>query len=65
MAERPPRGPSTFRKRDVKAAIRAARDAGCEVVRVEIDRDGKIAVITSREALQAEAERDEWDKAFS
>lgn len=52
----------TFRQRDVEAAIRAAQAAGCEVVRVEIDKAGKISVITSRELAGADrGERNEWD----
>ena len=43
------RGACTFRQRDVAAAIKAARDAGVEVARVEIDRkDGKIIVIAGK-----------------
>lgn len=32
-----PRAPTTFRQRDIAAAIKAARAAGCTVSRVEID----------------------------
>ena len=39
------RGPQTFRKRDVVAAIRAAIQAGQQVDRIEIHRDGSIIVI--------------------
>jgi hypothetical protein len=39
------RGPQTFRKRDVVAAIRAAVQAGQQVDRIEIHRDGSIIVI--------------------
>jgi hypothetical protein len=38
--------PPTFRQVDVMRALKAARRAGFERVRVEIDRDGKIAIIT-------------------
>jgi hypothetical protein len=41
------RGPTTFRQRDVAAAIKAARAAGLTVERVEVDKSGKIVVITS------------------
>ena len=37
------RGECTFRQRDVTAALKAVRDAGVEVARVEIDKEGKIA----------------------
>ena len=43
-----PRGDCTFRKRDVAAAIAGARQAGLEVERVEIDREGKIVLHTAR-----------------
>jgi len=60
MAERN-RSHSTFRQRDVTAAIKAAKAAGEQVVRVEVDREGKIIIITAREA-PAEAETaNEWD----
>jgi hypothetical protein len=43
-----PRGPSTFRQKDVTRALRAAAAAGIEVRRVEIDKDGKIVVVTCK-----------------
>jgi hypothetical protein len=49
-----PRGPSTFRQRDVTAAIKAARAAGVEVARVEVSTDGKIT-LTLGEAEPTEA----------
>lgn len=59
-----PRGPVNFRERDVAAAIRAARKAGeTGAVRVEIGKDGKIVIITSREnAEPVAAEANEWDE---
>lgn len=39
------RGPNTFRQRDVSRAYRAARKAGADVARIEIDKDGKIIVV--------------------
>jgi hypothetical protein len=38
------RGPSTFRKHDVKRAIAAVRSAGCQVAGVVIGPDGSIHV---------------------
>lgn len=40
------RNPSTFRQRDVTAAIKGVEAAGLPVGRVEIDRAGKIIIIT-------------------
>lgn len=57
------RGASNFRQRDVEAAIRAARKAGeTGTVRVEIGKDGRIIIITSRESAEPEpAEANPWD----
>jgi hypothetical protein len=45
---------STFRQRDVTAAIKAAEAAGKEVFGVQIIRDGTIVLITAREAAPPE-----------
>jgi hypothetical protein len=42
------RAPSTFRQRDLTAAIKGARAAGIEVMRIEIDKDGKIVIVTDK-----------------
>jgi hypothetical protein len=39
------RGPLTFRQADVTRALRAVKDAGVEVARVEVDKTGKIVVV--------------------
>lgn len=54
------RGPLTFRQRDVVAAIKAVEASGHQVVRVEIDRTGRIVVVTTRGAAQA-PQPNEWD----
>ena len=41
------RGPCTFKQRDVTQALKAAKAAGCNVSRVEIDRLGTIVLVTS------------------
>jgi hypothetical protein len=47
------RAPSIFRQSDVTRAIRAARAAGVENVRVDITKDGKISIIVGAAAKQA------------
>jgi hypothetical protein len=42
------RGPCTFRQQDVTRLLRAAEAAGVEIARIEIDRDGKIIVVTGK-----------------
>lgn len=55
------KAPSTFRQRDVTAAIRAMEAAGHEVERVEIGRDGKIVVFSKRSP--EEGDPNEWEGA--
>jgi hypothetical protein len=57
------RGPTTFRQRDVAAAIRAAKAAGLDVARVEVDKAGKIVVVTAKGVGATEASPNEWDGA--
>jgi hypothetical protein len=40
----------TFKQRDVTAAIKAVVAAGIEVAGVEVDRNGKIVVLTGKAA---------------
>jgi hypothetical protein len=58
------RRPSTFRQRDVAAAIKAAKAAGCEVARIEVDKDGRITLILSNGKEQPSGKigcDNEWD----
>jgi hypothetical protein len=60
------RGPPTFRQRDVAAAVKAVKAAGCDVVRVEVDKAGKIVVVTAKGAVVAPegvVGKNEWDDA--
>lgn len=51
-------GPCSFREADVRRAIKAARSSGIEIARVEVDRDGRIAIIPGKGAeTPAENER--------
>ena len=56
------RGPCTFRQSDVTRALKAARAAGYGSVRVENDKDGKIAIVAggSGEGI-GQTEANEWD----
>jgi hypothetical protein len=58
------RGPLTFKQRDVAAAIKAAVQAGQQVDRVEIRRDGSIVVILTNGKEQQPNDKlatsDEW-----
>jgi hypothetical protein len=61
-----PRVPSTFRQRDLCAAIKAVLLAGREVARVEVGKDGRIIVIVATTCKEQqpvdEADRaNEWD----
>jgi hypothetical protein len=47
-AEGMARGACTFRRRDVTAAVKAVKAAGCEVARAEIDCTGKIVVVIGK-----------------
>jgi hypothetical protein len=58
------RAPSTFRRQDVTRAVKAVAAAGVHIARVEIDKAGKIAIITTSASDQpAEStEVNEWDR---
>ena len=61
------RGPCTFRKRDLTAAIKAVVAAGCEVVRAEIEpATGKIIVVTGKpdEGSNGDASNP-WDEVLT
>lgn len=54
------RRPCTFRKTDVTRAAKAVLAAGLNVGRVQIDKDGKIVVITAKPDETATTPLDEW-----
>lgn len=57
------RGACTFRQQDVTRALRAAKAAGETVQRIEIDKSGKIVVVTGQPETEAtRAGGNEWDK---
>lgn len=42
------RGACTFRQSDLTKALKAAQAAGIKIARYEVDRDGKIVVISGK-----------------
>jgi hypothetical protein len=46
------RAPATFKRRDVKAAIKAAVDAGVSIARIEVDREGRIIIVAGKPSEQ-------------
>jgi hypothetical protein len=58
------RGPCTFKQRDVTRALRAAVAAGVQVSRFEIDKDGRIIVVTENGSTDDnDVLSNEWDGA--
>ena len=58
------RSQQTFKQRDVTKALKATVKAGIAVGRVEIDKDGKIVIVTARREDAANTEKpgkNEWD----
>jgi len=56
-----PRGAATFRQRDLAAALKAAKAAGIDVVRIEIDPvTGRLVIITCAEAAASATHLDKW-----
>ncbi len=58
-------GPCTFKEVDVTRAIKAAEKSGKEVVRAEIEKNGKIVLVFNRGSEgPASTERNEWDEVI-
>jgi hypothetical protein len=57
------RAPSTFRQQDVTRAVKAVTTAGVHIARIEIDKSGKIVIITGDPTDQPGemTEANEWD----
>jgi hypothetical protein len=58
------RAPSTFRQQDVTRVLKAFAAAGVLIARVEIDKAGKIVIITTAASDHPaeSAEVNEWDR---
>jgi hypothetical protein len=53
--------PASFRQADVTRAIKAARKAGIEIARVEVDNGGKITIIVGKPSETSnETEPNDW-----
>ena len=59
-SHRAARSRSTFRQRDVHAAIRATERAGKAISGIEIDRNGTIRIVLQERSGDPEA--NEWDE---
>jgi hypothetical protein len=54
---------SNFRQQDVTRAVKAVTAAGVHIVRIEIDKTGKISIITTDAADRpGDVEGNEWDR---
>jgi len=53
----------TFRQRDVTAAVKAARAAGVEVARVEVE-NGKITVVVGKPSCENKTDGNPWDEVL-
>jgi hypothetical protein len=60
------RGPATFKQRDIKAAIKAAFDAGAGTARVEVDKGGRLVIVASKlDQPKDAADNGGWDQAIA
>jgi hypothetical protein len=58
------RAPSTFRQQDVTRALKAVAAAGVHISPVEIDKTGKIVIVTNEPPDESGemTEANEWDR---
>jgi len=56
------KGMLTFKQTDLLRAIKASQKAGLSIARVEIDRDGKIVVVTGEGNAKVESAATELDR---
>jgi hypothetical protein len=54
----------TFKQGDVTRAVRAVKAAGLDVARVEVDKDGKVVVITGTPQQQPQSQEDVAANAY-
>ncbi len=58
------RRPAIVTQTEIKAAVKAVVDAGVEVTRVEVDKDGKIVVFAGKPSEPTNDARS-WDQAIA
>ena len=56
------RRPAHFTQRDATRLVRAALAAGLSVLKIEVDRDGKLVVVTAKSGKTSALDRNEWDQ---
>jgi hypothetical protein len=56
------RRPAHFTQRDATRLMRATLAAGLAVQRIEVDRDGKLVVVTGEPGKTEVSGRNEWDQ---
>ena len=56
------RAPGRFTQRDATRLLRAALAAGLSVLKIEVDRDGKLVVVTGEPGKSSALDRNEWDQ---
>jgi hypothetical protein len=59
------RTPSTFRQTDVTRAVKAVVAAGVNIARVEIDKSGKIVIVSGKPQEPAIARQDDLDQELA
>lgn len=59
------RAPSTFRQADVTRAVKAVVAAGVDVGRIEIDKSGKIVIVTGKPQESAIVTQDDLDQELA
>ena len=59
------RTPSTFRQADVTRAVKAVVAAGVDIARVEIDKSGKIVIVSGKPQEPAIARQDDLDQELA
>lgn len=56
------RRPLTFRQQDLVRALKGAKAVGIEVARIEIDKSGKIVIVTGNTMGEHDNTCNEWDE---